>query len=318
MGRGAARRLGSIARALQPRAPRLARFRRARRGASASPMRVRCDRRRAARVAHRCAFASAQRPRRSTGSPPASASRVASRPAARTAAAPAAPAQAAAPPPAPGRRAGAVPGARSCARSRRLSRAPARAVVRAAYPHPAVALEHGPAAAPLAPRHAHRVLHRAPLAGEVGHRDAAGAALVHATHPVLGQRHGEQGRLGGHQLLPFTFRLFFTVATPSTPRATDSARCLVASVSTMPFSVTAVPALSTSMFQVLSQTSAARAAFTLPVSSAFLLSRLISDSPLAPLEARSELLGSLAQPATLKARAATARVSPFMSCPFRE
>src|SRR5689334_10333622 len=103
------------------------------------------------------------------------------------------------------------------------------------YAHRAVALDHRDAAPALGVRHAHGMLQRAQLAREVGDGDAARAALVHAPDAVarLGDRE-ERGR-SFHQ--PLTCSSFFTVLTPLTRLVTSSARCLVASESTLPFSV---------------------------------------------------------------------------------
>src|SRR5678815_6067992 len=69
-------------------------------------------------------------------------------------------------------------------------------VVVAAELNPAVALQHGDAAAALGARDAQRVLQRAPLAREVGDGDAARAALVDA--PDAAARLGDREQcLGG-------------------------------------------------------------------------------------------------------------------------
>src|SRR6266850_3196952 len=134
--------------------------------------------------------------------------------------------------------------------------------------HRAVALDHGDAAARLGERHAHRVLHRAPFAREVRDGHAARAALVDAPDAVARLGDGQERRARSHQP-PFTCSSFFTAVTPLTFLATASARFLVSSESTRPFSVTTPLSLSTLMaVRVFRPTSLASAVCTLLVSAA--------------------------------------------------
>src|SRR5512145_1158476 len=175
----------------------------------------------------------------------------------------------------PGRGRGRRGRARGCAGSRRLD-ARAVVVVVAREANPAAALENGDAAAALRPGHPNRVPHRAPLAGKIRDRHAARPALVDAPNAVLGKHDGkERPRFLRHQLPALTWSWLRTVATPSTLRATSSARCFLSALSTVPLSVTVLPSLSTSIFSVERPTSAASALFTLVVRVASLASCLI-------------------------------------------
>src|SRR4029077_13026856 len=194
------------------------------------------------------------------------------------------------------------------------------AVVVAREAHRAVAADQGDAAAAFRPGDPHRVLHRAPLAGKVRDRGAVRPALVDAPDPVLAEQYRQdRRRLGRHESYCFacTASSFFTELTPSTPRATCSARLLFAAVSTEPFNVTTLPALSTLMpVRVFRPTSAASALFTLVVSQeswvSFLMS-LVTLGPVPPLLLVPLLLLSLAHAARVSATAAdSANASAFM------
>src|SRR2546428_6765814 len=145
--------------------------------------------------------------------------------------------------------------------------------------HRAVALDHGDAAARLGERHAHRVLHRAPLAREIRDGDAARAALVDAPDAVARLADRQQRRWRFHQP-PFTRSSFFTALTPLTRLATASTRRFVSSESTRPLSVTTPLSLSTLMLcSVRRPTSLASAVCTLVVSAASCASSLFFWRP---------------------------------------
>src|SRR6267142_1882739 len=145
--------------------------------------------------------------------------------------------------------------------------------------HRAVALDHRDAAARLGERHAHRVLHRAPFAREIGDGDAARTALVDAPDAVARLRDGEERRRRLHQP-PFTWSSFLTAVTPLTCLATASTRRFVSSESTRPRRVTTPLSLSTLMsLRVRKPTSLASAVCTLVVSAASCASSLFFWRP---------------------------------------
>src|SRR5438552_11360231 len=145
--------------------------------------------------------------------------------------------------------------------------------------HRAVALDHGDSAARLGERHAHRVLHRAPFAREIGDGHAARAALVDAPDAVARLGDGQE-RGGRFHQPPFTCSSFFTAVTPLTFLATASARFLVSSESTRPLSVTTPLSLSTLMRYIVRRpTSLASAVCTLVVSAASCASSLFFWRP---------------------------------------
>src|SRR5438067_6097657 len=104
----------------------------------------------------------------------------------------------------------------------------------------AVSLQHRDTTAALGPGNPHRVLHRPPLAREVGDRDPARAALVHAPDDVarLDDRKKRGGGWRRRHFAPFTCSSLWTEFTPPTLRAVASARRFVSSESTRPLSVT--------------------------------------------------------------------------------
>src|SRR4051812_5257141 len=198
------------------------------------------------------------------------------------------------------------------------------AVVVAGEAHRAVAAYQGDPAVPLRPGDPHRVLHRAPLAGKVRDRGAVRPSLVHAPDAVLAEEYRQDGRrIVRHECycLACTVSSFFTELTPSTPRATCSARLLFAAVSTAPFKVTTLPSLSTLMpVRVFRPTSAASALFTLVVSQESLDSCLISlvVLPLVPPLLLLFGLRLLEQAARASATATdNVNASAFMKCSFR-
>src|SRR6266404_94929 len=81
--------------------------------------------------------------------------------------------------------------------------------------HGAVALDHRDAAAPLRMRHAHCMLERAPFAREIGDRDAARAALVHAPDAILRFCHGQQRRVHQPPLTRSSFGPMFVLSSPA-------------------------------------------------------------------------------------------------------
>src|ERR1051325_9490561 len=147
----------------------------------------------------------------------------------------------------------------------------------ARQPHAAIALDERDPTARLCQRHAYGVLHRAPFAREVRDGDAARPALVHAPHAIARLKHRKQRRV--HQP-PFTRSSFLTALTPLTRLATSSARRLVSSESTLPFSVTMPLSLSTLMLRsVFKPTLFMSAVCTLVVSVASLTNSLFFCRP---------------------------------------
>src|SRR6267143_958626 len=152
-------------------------------------------------------------------------------------------------------------------------------VVVARHTDGAVALDQRDAAARLGERHADRVLHRPPLAREVGDGHAARAALVDAPDPVARLRDREEWGGRFHQP-PFTCNSFLTAVTPLTRLATSSTRRFVSSESTRPLNVTTPLSLSTLMLlSVRRPTSLASAVCTLVVSAASFASSLFFWRP---------------------------------------